>query len=297
MRPWRVALLAVALLSFGAPATAQKTTTSTTEPAIRITKVADADYEPRPDDPFFVLIVGNDGRPGVGGERGDALHLVGIHPREQRATILNIPRDTYVPVPGHGNEKITHAYLFGGPRLQADVVGALVGVHVSFVVATDFAGFTGMVDALGGLDVDIPMAMDDQNSGAVFTPGPQHINGAQALAFARNRYIPNGDIRRTEHQGLLILYGLAKARAEANNPVDTLRFLGVLVRHTRLDGIGITDLYRMGRLALSLDPSNVRNVTMPSRIGSAGRASVVFPAPEAGALFEDFRDDAVLQAH
>jgi LCP family protein required for cell wall assembly len=289
-------VLAVAVLSFGAPATAQ-TTTSTTAPVIKITKVADAEYEPRPGEPFFMLAIGNDGRPGVGGERGDALHLIGVNPAEGRATIINIPRDTYVPVPGHGNEKITHAYLFGGPRLQADVVGALVGVHVSYVVATNFEGFTGMVDDLGGIDVDIPMAMDDQNSGAVFLPGPQHINGAQALAFSRNRYIPNGDIRRTEHQGLLIIYGLAKARAEAGDPLQTLRFLGVLVRRTRLDGISITDLYRMSRLALSIDPSNVRNATMPSRVGSAGAASVVFPAPEAGALFEDFRDDAILQAH
>jgi LCP family protein required for cell wall assembly len=293
---WRVALLVIALVSMGTPAAAQKTT-STTEPAIRITKVADAAYEPRPTEPFFVLIVGNDNRAGVGGARGDALHLVGINPAEGRATILNIPRDTYVPVPGHGNEKITHAYLFGGPRLPADAVGALVGVHVSFVVATNFAGFTGMVDELGGMDVDIPMAMDDQNSGAVFAPGQQHINGSQALAFSRNRYIPGGDIRRTEHQGLLIIYGLAKARAEASNPIDTLRFLGVLVRYTELDGIGITDLYRMARLALTFDPANVRNATMPSRVGSAGRASVVFPAPEAGALFGDFRDDAILQAH
>lgn len=295
-RPWRVALLAVAVLAFGVPAAAQRTST-TTEPTIKITKVADADYEPRPGEPFYVLIVGNDNRPGVGGERGDALHLVGVNPAKGLATILNIPRDTYVPVPGHGNEKITHTYLFGGPRLSADVVGALVGVHVSFVVATNFAGFTGMIDELGGIDVDIPMAMNDQNSGAVFLPGPQHINAAQALAFARNRHIPNGDIRRTEHQGLLILFALAKARAEAGDPIQTLRFLGVLVRHTRLDGISITDLYRMGRLALTINPDHVRNVTMPSRIGSAGRASVVFPAPEAGALFADFRDDALLQAH
>lgn len=293
---WRVGLVAIALVAFGAPAAAQNTT-STTEPAIKITKVADADYETLPGEPFFVLIVGNDGRPGVGGERGDALHLIGVHPAEGRATILNIPRDTYVPVPGHGNEKVTHAYLFGGPQLQADVVGALVGVHVSFVVATNFEGFSGMVDDLGGLDVDIPMPMDDQNSGAVFAPGPQHINGAQALAFSRNRYIPGGDIRRTEHQGLLIIYGLAKARAEARDPFQTLRFLGVLVRRTRTEGVSITDLYRMGRLALTLDPANVRNVTMPSRIGSAGRASVVFPAPEAGAMFADFADDGILQAH
>jgi anionic cell wall polymer biosynthesis LytR-Cps2A-Psr (LCP) family protein len=140
------------------------------------------------------------------------------------------------------------------------------------------------------------MAMNDAASGARFSPGVNHLDGANALAFSRNRHIPDGDIRRTEHQGLLILAALAKLRGDTS-AAATIRHLAVLARHARLDGVRLTEAFRLGRLALSLDPASVRNVTMPSSLGTAGAASVVFPAPGADALFADFRDDAVLQAH
>lgn len=246
-----------------------------------------------PSMPFFVLVVGSDARPGQSGGRGDALHLIGVNPALARATILNIPRDTYVGVPGQGRTKINDAMAAGGPPLQGRVVGDLVGVTVSFVVSTDFAGFTGMVDELGGVDVDVPFAMNEPLSGARFAAGVNHMDGANALAFSRNRHIPDGDIRRSEHQGVLILAALAKLHADTS-ATATIKHLGVLLRHARLDGVGLTDAFRLGRIALSLDPSSVRNVTMPSTVGTAGSASVVFPAPAADALFADFRDNAVL---
>ena len=283
------------LLVAGVVATRQDGAVS--QPALVIHKVDEARFEPLPGEPLFVLVIGNDGRPGVGGERGDALHLVGVNPASGQATILNFPRDTYVAIPGHGRNKINAAYQFGGPRLQAEAVGNLVGVHIPYVIATDFAGFRGMVDELGGVVVDVPFAMNDKNSGAVFDAGPTLLNGDGALAFSRNRYIPGGDIRRSEHQGVLIVSALAKLRAETSGPYDTLRLLGVLARNTRLDGVGFRELYLLGRLALSLDPANVRNVTMPATTGQAGGASVVFPTAAAPGVFEDFRDDGVLQSH
>jgi anionic cell wall polymer biosynthesis LytR-Cps2A-Psr (LCP) family protein len=164
------------------------------------------------------------------------------------------------------------------------------------VVTTDFAGFTGMVDELGGVDVNVPFAMNEPLSGARFAAGTNHLDGANALAFSRNRHIPDGDIRRSEHQGILILAALAKLHGDTS-VTATIRHLGVLMRHARLDGIGLTDALRLGRIALSLEPSSVRNVTMPSNVGMAGSASVVFPAPGADALFADFRDNAVLDSH
>jgi LCP family protein required for cell wall assembly len=249
-----------------------------------------------PSTPFFVLVVGSDARPGESGGRGDALHLIGVNPAQARATILNIPRDTYVVVPGHGRTKINDAFAAGGPALQGRVVGDLVGVTVSFVVSTDFAGFTGMVDELGGVDVNVPFAMNEPLSGARFAAGMNHMDGPNALAFSRNRHIPDGDIRRSEHQGMLILAALAKLHADTS-ATATIKHLAVLLRHARLDGVGLTDAFRLGRIALSLDPSSVRSVTMPSTIGTAGSASVVFPAAGADSLFADFRDDAVLQSH
>ena len=76
---------------------------------------------------------------------------------------------------------------------------------------------------------------------------------------------------------------------------NTLKWMAVLARHTRFDGIGFGDLYRLGRLALTLDPDEVRNVTMPGTTGSAANQSVVFVGGSAPALFADFSDDAILQ--
>ena len=265
--------------------------------AFTIHKVDAARFTAAPDRPFFVLVVGNDGRPGDTITRGDALHLIGVNPGLGRATILDIPRDTYVAIPGRGRDKINAAHVAGGPALQARAVGALVGVDVPFVLDTDFEGFTRMVDEMGGVDVDVPFPMSDRFSGAFFPAGPVHMDGTSALAFARNRNIAGGDFRRTENQGLLILAGLAKLRSENAGPADVLRHVSVLARHARVEGASVGDLYRLGRLALSLDPADVRHVVMPGAPGRAGAASVVFVGAGADALFADLRDDAVLQSH
>ena len=267
------------------------------EAVFQLHRVDEASFPAPPDQPVFVLVVGHDARPGEAVARGDALHVIGVNPAAGRATILNIPRDTWVPIPGRGTDKINSAYVTGGPRLQAGAVGQMLGVEIPFVVTTGFVGFAAMVDELGGVDVNVPVRMADANSGAFFEPGPNHMDGAGALAFSRNRGVSGGDLRRTEHQGLLILAALAKLRTEQPDAVKTLRWLAVLLRHCRFDGAGVADLYRLGRLALSVDAANVRNVTMPGAAGQAANQSVVFLGAGAEALFADFRDDAILQSH
>jgi LCP family protein required for cell wall assembly len=267
------------------------------EPLFEIHRVDEARFPHWPGEPFFVLVLGSDARPGEVVSRADAIHLIGMNPVTGQATILNIPRDTWVNIPGRGMDKINAAHSIGGPVLQAQTVGALVGVPIPYVVTTTFEGFTAMVDELGGVTVDVPFAMADRNSGAYFDAGPVHMDGYAALAFARNRGVPGGDFRRSAHQGMLILAGLVKLRAEDTSPAATMRYLAVLFRHARFDGVTMADAYRLGRLALAVDPANVRSVTMPGFIGSAGGSSVVFAGAGAGGLFADLADDAVLQAH
>ena len=264
---------------------------------LQVHKVDEARFTVEPDKPIFILAMGNDGRPGDTITRGDALHLIGINPGQGRATILDIPRDTYVAIPGRGRDKINAAHASGGAALQAKAVGALVGVDVSFVVDADFQGFTRMVDEVGGVDVDVPFAMNDRFSGAFFPPGRVHMDGTAALAFARNRQIAGGDFRRTENQGLLLVAGLSKLRAGPHGAGDLVKYVSVLARHARLEGLSLVDAYRLARLAASLDPQNVRNVVMPGAAGNAGGGSVVNVGAGADALFADFRDDGVLQAH
>jgi LCP family protein required for cell wall assembly len=267
------------------------------EAIFQVHRVEEVPFPPPPEQPVFVLVMGHDARPGEVASRADALHLIGVNPQAGQATILNIPRDTWVPIPGRGEDKINAAHLAGGPELQARAVGDLVGIDIPFVVSTGFEGFVAMVDELGGVDVDVPLPMADEYSGAYFESGPAHLDGEAALAFSRNRRLPGGDFRRTEDQALVILASLAKLRADEPNPTKIARWLSILLRHGRFDGGGMDDLYRLARLALSIDPANVRNVTMPGFGGWVGAQSVVFQGEGADELFADLRDDAILQSH
>jgi hypothetical protein len=95
----------------------------------------------------------------------------------------------------------------------------------------------------------------------------------------------------------MILAALTKLRADRSSPTKIVRDVAVLARHSEMHGIGLRELYNLGRLGLSIDPADVRNVVMPWTLGSAGAASVVFAGPGADGLFADFRDDALLESH
>ena len=255
---------------------------------MQIQKLATADAAGARTDMFFIALIGSDLRPGISGARGDALHLVGVNPATNTATMLNIPRDTCWK-----GDKINSAHSSGGPRGMAEAMGEIVGVPVAYAVSVDFAGFEGLVDGMGGVQIDVPVEMSDRYSGAVFPAGPQRLSGNQALAFSRNRHdFSDSDLTRTGNQGLMIIAGLAQLRAEAQGPVGELKAAALLGRHAALDGLGLTDVYRLARIAHRIDPAAVRSVTIPTAGGDCLRV-----AGAAGGLFADFADDATLQSH
>jgi LCP family protein required for cell wall assembly len=269
-------------------------------PVAELHKMDEGHFAPVPGQPVFILALGIDGRAGVGGERSDAIHLIGINPGTGSATILDIPRDTYVGIPGHGQDKINAAYTSGEEGLAAQTVEALTGVHAQFVLTTTFDGFPKMVDEIGGLPINVPYPMHDGFSGSHFDPGLHYFGGLDAFSFVRDRHsTPNGDLDRTVNQGAAIIAALAMLRSQgaSGNPAKIMKALATLGRNTRLKDVGVLDLYNLGRLALSIDPAKVRNVGMPASLGNIGAESVVFVAPGAGSLFDDFRDDAVLESH
>ena len=263
--------------------------------AYQISKVDEAHFSATSTDPVFVLLIGNDARPGQVASRGDALHLVGVNPASGQATILNIPRDLWINIPGRGTDKVNAAFLTGGARLQARTISQLVGVAIPYVITTGFEGFMAMVDEMGGVEVNVPFAMADPTSGAFFPRGPVHMLGGEALAISRNRNLGGGDFTRSENQTRVILAGLAKLRGEGPTTTKIIHWLSVLLRNVTLDGASYTDVYNLGRLALSIDPANVRSVTVPGSTGESAGQSVVFLGGGASSLFADMRDDAILQ--
>jgi LCP family protein required for cell wall assembly len=267
----------------------------------QVAKVGTARNDGAPQQPFFALVLGTGARsddpsqspddPGL----ADAIHVIGVNPALRSATILDIPRDTEGP----GGSKI-NSYIVNNPdgndlRDEANAVQSIVGVPITWVIRANFPHFQQMVDEIGGIDINIPQPMDDDYSGAHFVAGPTHLNGAQALEFARDRHsFANGDLTRTADQGLLIVSALQTLQAKHPSAGDTVHLIATLGRHVKLDGVGLTDLFHMGSLALTFDPANVKNVVLP--VG-AGPGSNLVKSPDADSLLADFADDGVLQSH
>jgi LCP family protein required for cell wall assembly len=263
-----------------------------------ITKTAAGSSQWTPDKPLFVLLLGSDLRPGAGCGCSDAIHVVGIPAGGGQATFINVPRDSRIDVPGHGPMKITEAMSAGGAQLTTQAITEWMGVPITYTIVTSFDGLSAMVDELGGVTVNVPERIDDSFTQVHLEPGPVPMDGDLALRFARSRHITGSDYQRTQDQALLIMSALGEVRAAGTSPADTVRYLGILARHTILDGMSTADLYRLARVAISIDPANVKSMLVPSTGALIGGTSYVVPDAEAaGSLFADFADDAILESH
>ncbi|MBW3556889.1 MAG: LCP family protein [Actinobacteria bacterium] len=249
-----------------------------------------------PDRLVYVLVLGSDARPNedLMAARADSIHLLAINPSSGAGTIVGFPRDSYVEFPGGGRGKINDALTRGGPKLVAETVRRLTGLPVHYYVLTGFVGLSRMVDELGGVDVRVDRRMKDRLSGTRFDPGWHRFDGAEALAFTRDRTsVANGDFSRSENHGTLLLATLGKLRAEVADDAGLFHWMGILGRNCRLD-VPADELPRLAALARRLAPEKINNLVVPGRIGYAGRASVVFLGQEAPRLFADLRDDALV---
>lgn len=256
-------------------------------------RVHGASWKPELGQPLFIAVIGSDARTGPPETGGgcDSIHIVGINPQAKGGTILNFPRDSYLPSPGGGSRKITDTCRVSGFEGAVGVLRSATGIPIQFYARTEFSHFQRLIDELGGVDVDVPYAMNDSFSGARFNQGVVHMNGGQALAFTRNRHdTPKGDFSRTENQGALMLATLSKFRAEATDPHRFLDYVRSARRNVRIT-VPLTDLIKMGMLALDVDPANIRNLTLSGSTGAANGASVVFLAP--GDIYSRVRDDAI----
>ena len=249
--------------------------------------------------PIFVLVIGSDARPdqAVESQRADSIHIVSINPAEHRATIVGIPRDSFVDIPDHGQDKIDAALFFGGPELVVETVEQLTGLKMDYWAMTGFASFEAMVDDVGGLVVDVPFAMSDEASRAFFEPGVQRLDGDNALAFARNRHdLPSGDFGRSEDHGLLMVSALAQFKKEFNqDPARLLAWVASFVRHGTTS-LSLDEVLDLAFTGTTINANKVANAVLPGGVGMVGTLSVVTLNEETlDAISKDLADDGILK--
>jgi polyisoprenyl-teichoic acid--peptidoglycan teichoic acid transferase len=223
------------------------------------------------------------------------MHIIGINTETKKAGILNFPRDSYVDVPGHGTMKMNESLYAGGPKLLAQTLESETGIRLDYWVMTGFVGFQKIVRDLGGVEMNVPYAIDDYGSGAKLKKGTQVLEPGQALAFNRTRKtLPAGDIDRTTNQGRFLLALLKQLQSETSeNPAELFTWMSTGRKWTRLD-IPADELFRLAVLASQIDRTKVKSVTIPVTIGSAGLASVVYIQPGAEQLYRRFENTGSL---
>ena len=222
--------------------------------------------------------------------RSDTIIVVSIDPVAGTVGMLSIPRDLYVTINGltpPQKNRINAAYVFGdyyeypggGIALARRTVQETLGIPIHNYVAVDFQGFIKAVDAIGGVDITLDKALSDPYlTQWSFPAGPQHLNGEQALRFARIRYMDN-DLQRERRQQKLLL-----ALREQALRVDILPRLPALL--ASLSGsfstdLSVTDILSLAPLAAGIDPSRIQNrifdETMVTSYRTSAGAMVLLP--------------------
>ena len=296
---WIAALGLVAALTVGLvvavsphrPATAQS------GQAITVQRAHAGSATPTVKKRIVLLTIGSDsGAPkfGRGGSvetgRADALQLVVLDTVRQRGAVVSFPRDSYVPIPGHGTSKLNAAMAFGGPPLLVQTFERLTGLTIDYYALTSFDGLTDIVNKVGKVQVNVDMNLRDSFAGAFLDKGKRNLTGGQALAYARARKtLPGGDFDRSRHQGQILLGGLGTfQRQVARDPTRVMTWLAVMRDEVKTD-LPFPELLRLALLATRVPPSRIQNIPVPSVAGSAGGASVVRLLPGAYSLFARLR--------
>lgn len=182
----------------------------------------------------YVLLLGNDRRPGEKRARTDTILLARLDKKTKGVLLVSIPRDTRTDVPGYGMTKINHASAYGGAPLAIETVKRFTGLPIHHYVQMDFQGFGKVVDALGGVDmyVDRPV---DYGQGVVVPAGQQHLNGQQALSVVRNRRAhADGDLGRVRVQRQF-LAAVARKMARPGNIARLPSVMNASANHIETD--------------------------------------------------------------
>jgi len=257
------------------------------------------------------LIVGSDSREGLSkaeqrklrtgfaaGRRTDSMML--LHYGSGGSSLISLPRDSYVPIPGRGSNKLNAAFAFGGPKLLVQTVEKSTGIHIDHYAEIGFNGFVGVVDAVGGVNICVKDKINDPKAGLKLNPGCQTLDGGQALGYVRTRAFARADLERVEHQRQF--FG-ALMKKSTSPGVFLNPFRGVpLAMHSTSNFLvdehdHLYDLVRMMWAMKGLSSGDGITTTVP--IGGTGSAPgvgsyITWDRAKAATLFDALKSDKTI---
>ena len=259
--------------------------------------------------PLNVLLAGVDLRTGLTPAQEQRLHvgravsfnsdtMMLIHVAADRSsvTVASLPRDSWVNIPGHGMNKINAAFGLGGPKLMVATVEQATGLVVNDFVEVNFLGFVKVIDALGGVNICLPQAVNDPYSGLRLSAGTHHVNGVTALEFARDRHsFATSDLARIDNQQRLLASLLSEAISSGTlaDPLRLSHFLGSVLGTIKVDqSLNLTALADQLR---GITPREVHFLTVPlastNYLTPSGESAVLWNAAAAHQIFAAFKAD------
>lgn len=170
------------------------------------------------------------------GNRSDCIMIISLNQETKNVKIASVYRDTYLNIDGHGLDKVTHAYSYGGPKLALSTLNKNLDLNITEFVAVNFDTVHTVVDSVGGVDINIEQselkyinnyitAADKQfgtSTPKITTTGKQTLNGVQALAYSRIRYTEGGDYKRTERMRDVLIAVFEKAKTMSVSDLNSL---------------------------------------------------------------------------
>jgi LCP family protein required for cell wall assembly len=190
-------------------------------------KVKDPVKEEESSEIINIALFGLDRRSKDEPARSDSIMVLSIDKKHNKIKMSSIMRDTYVKIKGHGETKINHAYAYGGPQLAIRTLNENFDLDIRDYVAVDFFNAEALIDAMGGVTIDISQdeialinsgvavvaSIEKKPATAISKTGPQTLNGIQAVAYSRIRYTAGGDFVRTERQRTVLSAMLTKMQS------------------------------------------------------------------------------------
>ena len=247
-----------------------------------------------------LLLIGLDARPGEQTGRSDTMIIVTLDPDENTIKLTSIMRDLYVEIPGHKNNRINAAYVFGGPELLMETIEVNFGIHIDSYIAVDFSMLGALIDSIGGLTLNVEneyymrrinavikednkVLGIDVNDQLLTEPGEQLMTGKQAQAYARYRYgTSDGDFGRTARQREVITKIFEKL-----GDMTVIELMSLVVDNSKniYTNISVSDLASFAPVLVSMRDAQIEELRLPVDGGYTSKTisgmSVLVPDREA----------------